>query len=110
MWFQNPNLVDDDDNYIETTGSSLILAATGEILILGYLKGYIEKYERGMHELFNNYIDDNGNVKNCVSGTSIGSNATYYYVRDVNNKENCEKVGLVLLALINYNRLLLATR
>ncbi|UOG94378.1 hypothetical protein MKD35_343 [Aureococcus anophagefferens virus] len=103
LWFQNPNFVDDEDNYIETTGSSLILAATAEIIRQGYLKEYKEKYEMGMEELLT-YIDDDGNVENCVSGTSIGANAKFYYVRDVDEKEDCEKIGLV--ALVNYNKLL----
>ena len=109
LWWQNPNgdvaglsgapSDDGDVNFVETSGSALILAAMGELAAVGALPATVAgAFDDGIRGLLE-YVDGDGDIPNCGKGTSIGAEASYYYSRGVDDPDGCNKAGLVLLAL-----------
>ncbi|KAH8057326.1 hypothetical protein JL722_6980 [Aureococcus anophagefferens] len=104
LWWQNPNgdvdglsgapSDDGDVNFVETSGSALILAAMGEMAAVGALPATAAgAFDDGIRGLLA-YVDGDGDIPNCGKGTSIGAEASYYYSRGVDDPDGCGKAGL----------------
>ena len=108
LWWQVPDGPSDgsgapsDDggvNFVETSGSALILAAMGELAAVDALPAtMVDAYDDGVRGLLK-YVDGEGAIRQCGRATSIGAAASYYYSRGVDDADECSKAGLVLLAL-----------
>ena len=71
-------VLDDNDSYLETSGSASILAGIFKGMYSNVLDKSYEKYAfKGLEFLLNN-IDDDGVVLNVSGGTNIGMDKEHY--------------------------------
>jgi len=96
LWWQHADGAKEAPNFVETSGSALILAAIGELAKPS--KAARAAFDGGIAGLLE-YVDRDGAVRQCSSGSSIGAAPSYYFSRGVDDAEACDKAGLVLLAL-----------